>query len=103
MNLAQTAAAVLIGLVLLVNLLHPGGWFIALLLIAVILAFYAAVEFIPEYILVTNQGKNARKDKRRRRRAKGLNPFSRTSKRDGRSRQSESNTQNARQQGGRNE
>lgn len=93
-DLMQTLAIGAIALIVFVNLLNPGGWIFAGLLIAAILIFYGAVEFIPEYLLVTNQGKNARKqNKRRRRRAKGLNPFSRTSGRDnGRTQQSQSNT-----------
>lgn len=97
MNLAQWITAILVTIVLGVSLLNPGGWIIALLLVAVILVFYAGVEFIPEYLLVTNQGKNARKDKRRKRRSWGLNPFSRKTKREPNSRQTQS------QNGGRNE
>lgn len=90
MNPIQVGAAVLVGLILFANLLHPGGWLVALIAIAIIAVVYAALEFMPEYILVTNQGKNARKDKRRRRRARGLNPFSRTSQRDTQTSQSNS-------------
>ncbi|USZ73791.1 hypothetical protein [Natronosalvus halobius] len=82
MNLGQTITAILILTVLAVSLLNPGGWVLALTIAFIILTVYAAIEFFPEYILVTNQGKNARKDKRRRRRSRGLNPFSRTSKRE---------------------
>lgn len=101
MNLAQWITAVLVTIVLGVSLLNPGGWLIALVIVAAILLFYAGVEFLPEYILVTNQGKNARKDKRRRRRSRGLNPFSRSSSRNRNSRQAD--TQNTGQAGGRDE
>lgn len=78
MNLSQGITATLIIIVLGVSLLNPDGWLIALLIAGLILIGYALIEFIPEYMLVTNQGKNARKDNRRKRRASGLNPFSRS-------------------------
>lgn len=98
MNLAQWITAILVTLVLGVSLLNPDGWYIAILLAGGILLFYAAGEFLPEYILVTNQGKNARKDKRRKRRSRGLNPFSRKSKR-----QQDSRQQSTQRDGGPNE
>lgn len=97
MNLSQYIVIFVVGLFLFANLLHPGGWALTIFLIILILIAYAAYEFLPEYILVTNQGKNARKDKRRKRRSRGLNPFSRKSKRDG-GRQTETQ-----RQGGNNE
>ncbi|ELY68828.1 hypothetical protein [Natrinema versiforme] len=96
MNLAQWITAVLVIVVLGVSLLNPGGWIIALLIVVAILLFYAGIEFIPEYLLVTNQGKNARKDKRRKRRSRGLNPFSRSSKRESNSHQSQTQTEGGR-------
>ena len=82
MNLVQGVVGVLIILFLFANLLHPGGWIITTVIVIGLIVAYAALEFMPEYLLVTNQGKNARKDKRRQRRASGLNPFSRTSSSD---------------------
>lgn len=96
MNFIQTIAAIFIGLVIVANLMYPGGWVLAGLIILAIIVLYALSEFLPEYILVTNQGKNARKDKQRKRRARGLNPFSRTSKRESRQPRQDSD-------GGRNE
>lgn len=93
MNLSQWITAILVTLVIGVSLLNPGGGLIALIIVVAILAFYAASEFLPEYILVTNQGKKARKDKRRKRRSRGLNPFSRSSKRESNDRQSQSKSQ----------
>ncbi|APX00196.1 hypothetical protein CHINAEXTREME_20505 (plasmid) [Halobiforma lacisalsi AJ5] len=103
MNLSQIVVGSLIGLFLLANLLHPGGWALTLLIITVLVVFYALLEFVPEYILVTNQGKNARKQNRRKRRARGLNPFSRTSKRDGNGGQSRDTTNQSNSSGGENQ
>lgn len=103
MNLAQMLVLSVVGLIIFVNLLHPGGWLLAFIIILLIFLFYAAYEFLPEYILVTNQGKNARKNPRRERRAKGLIPFfssrsgQRREPREAEPRQTET------QQGGRNE
>ena len=100
----QVLTIAAIGLIVFVNLLNPGGWIFAGVLIGGILIFYGAVEFIPEYILVTNQGKNARKqNKRRRRRAKGLNPFSRTSERGGSRNQTQQSQSNSNTGGSGNE
>lgn len=75
MGIAEYIALFLIGLLVVANLLHPGGWSLTILLILVVLALYAAANFFPEYILTTNQGKNAtRQRKRRDRRARGLDP-----------------------------
>ncbi|WP_440767506.1 hypothetical protein [Natronorubrum sp. DTA7] len=93
MNLLQGSAAVLIGLFVFANLLHPGGWLVTGIIVALILVAYVLAEFTPEYILTTNQGKNARKSNRQRR-ATGLNPFSRTSRRDSESRQQTQTSQN---------
>ncbi|SDL09002.1 hypothetical protein [Natronorubrum texcoconense] len=92
MNITQSVVIVLVGLFLFANLLHPGGWILTLLIVAVIIALYALLEFVPEYLLVTNQGKNARKNNRRQRRASGLNPFSRNSSREGDARDSSTQT-----------
>lgn len=94
MKLSQYIVLGIAGLFVFANLLYPGGWVLTLAILVLLFIALAAYEFFPEYILVTNQGKNARKsDKRRSRRASGLNPFSRTSKRDD-SRQSSAQTQN---------
>lgn len=99
MELAKYIVLGLASVFIVANMLYPGGWVLTLLVVIALLLFLAAYEFLPEYILVTNQGKNARKDKRRKRRSRGLNPFSRTSKREGNGRQQR--TQN--NDGGRNE
>ncbi|WP_455448176.1 hypothetical protein [Natrinema thermotolerans] len=98
MKLSQWITVIAVALVLGASLLNPGGGIIALIIAGVILVVYALGEFLPEYILVTNQGKNARKDKQRRRRARGLNPFSRSSKRkrDARETNSQSSTDGGR-------
>lgn len=77
MGLAEYIALFLIGLFVFANLLHPGGWGLTILLVLLVVSAYAASRFLPEYILTTNQGKNAarqRKRKRRDRRARGLDP-----------------------------
>jgi len=96
-KLSQWITVLLVGLVLGMSMMNPGGWPYAFGIAVLLLIGYGLLEFLPEYLLVVNQGKNARKDKRRRRRARGLIPFTGNSKRQ----------QNARQQssedGGRDE
>jgi len=98
MKLSQWITAILVVGILGMSLMNPGGWPIAFAVVVVILFAYGLLEFLPEYILVTNQGKNARKDKRRRRRARGLIPFFGGSKRQQNTRQ-----QSSQQDGGRDE
>ena len=87
MELVKYIVLGLAGVFIAANLMYPGGWILTALLLIGLLTLLALYEFLPEYILAANQGKNARKDKRRQRRARGLNPFSRTSRRDGNARQ----------------
>lgn len=98
MKLSQWITAILVVLVLGMSLMNPGGWPIAAVIAVAILIAYGLLEFLPEYLLVVNQGKNARKDKRRRRRARGLIPFTGKSKRQQNARQ-----QPSQQDGGRDE
>jgi len=88
MKLSQWITTILVVGIIGVSLMNPGGWPIALAIAIIFVIVYGLLEFLPEYLLVVNQGKNARKDKRRQRRARGLIPFTGNSKRN----------QNARQQ-----
>lgn len=81
MKLSQWITVILVVLILGMSMMNPGGWPIAFAIVVILLIGYGLLEFLPEYILVTNQGKNARKDKRRQRRARGLIPFFGGSKR----------------------
>lgn len=98
MKLTQWITVILVVLVLGMSLMNPGGWPIAFAIVLIILLAYGLLEFLPEYLLVVNQGKNARKDKRRRRRARGLLPFTGKSKRQQNTRQ-----QSSQHDGGRDE
>ena len=100
MKLSQYIVLGIAGLVIIANLMHPDGWILTLAILVLLAIMLGLYEFVPEYILTTNQGKNARKDRRRQRRASGLNPFSRTSKRE---RGGRRETQSGNQTGGRDE
>jgi len=98
MKLSQWITAILVVGILGMSAMNPGGWPFALGIAIVFVIGYGLLEFLPEYLLVVNQGKNARKDKRRRRRARGLIPFTGNSKRQQNARQ-----QSSQQDGGRDE
>jgi hypothetical protein len=98
MKLSQWITAILVVGVLGMSMMNPGGWPYAFGIAVLLLIGYGLLEFLPEYLLVVNQGKNARKDKRRRRRARGLLPFTGKSKRQQNTRQ-----QSTQQDGGRDE